>query len=54
MSSQVKNEAFFTETLNAREKEVLDATRSLKFGEVRITIHDAKIVQIEKLIKYRF
>jgi hypothetical protein len=35
-------------------KEIVDAVTKMKFGEVVITIHDAKVVQIEEKKKKRF
>ena len=34
--------------------EILDAIQKLKYGEVVITVHNSKIVQIEKKEKKRF
>ena len=31
-----------------------EAINELKFGELKLTIHDSKIVQIEKAEKFRF
>lgn len=36
------------------EKHILDAIHSLKYGAVEITVHDSRIVQIEKTEKVRF
>jgi hypothetical protein len=36
------------------EVEVLRAIRSVRFGSVEITIHDARVVQIERKEKKRF
>ena len=33
---------------------VRDQVESLKFGTVQITIHDSRVIQIEKLEKLRF
>jgi hypothetical protein len=33
---------------------VRDQVASLKFGTVQITIHDSRVIQIEKLEKLRF
>jgi hypothetical protein len=34
--------------------EIVEAVRKMKFGEVVITIHDSKVVQIEEKKKKRF
>ena len=34
--------------------EVIEAIRKLEFGEVVITVHNSKVVQIEKKEKKRF
>jgi len=36
------------------EREILRALQSLNFGSVEITVHDSKIVQIERKEKVRF
>ena len=42
-----------TQTINDKEhdlvKVILANIRSLKFGQVLITVHDSKVVQIEKV-----
>lgn len=35
-------------------KEIADILRGLKFGQVVITVHDSKIVQVEKTEKSRY
>ena len=35
-------------------KEIVEAIHKIKYGEVVITIHDSKIVQIEERKKFRF
>ncbi len=35
------------------ERHILDAIRSLRYGQVEVTIHDSRIVQIEKTEKIR-
>jgi len=35
-------------------KEIIDAIARMKYGEVVITIHDSRIVQIEEKHKKRF
>ncbi|KMQ52553.1 hypothetical protein CHISP_0322 [Chitinispirillum alkaliphilum] len=35
-------------------KEIIDAISGITYGEVVVTIHDSKIVQIEKKEKKRF
>ncbi len=34
--------------------EIVKSIQRIKYGEVRIIVHDAKIVQIEKIEKKRF
>lgn len=36
------------------DEEILKAVRNVKFGSVEITIHDAKVVQVERREKIRF
>lgn len=36
------------------ESVILDAVRSLRFGSVEVTIHNAKVVQVERKEKLRF
>jgi hypothetical protein len=44
-----------TEATNIRIIEQLaDAVKKLKFGQIVITVHNSKIVQIEKTEKIRF
>jgi hypothetical protein len=40
--------------LNTIEMQVAAAVQSIRFGSVEITIHDNKIVQIERREKLRF
>ena len=35
-------------------QDVINAVESIKFGQVQITIHDSKVVQIDKTEKIRF
>lgn len=35
-------------------RHIQDAVQSLKFGTVEITVHDSKVVQIERKEKLRF
>jgi len=35
-------------------KEIAEAVAALKFGEIIIKVHDAKIIQIEKTEKLRY
>ncbi len=35
-------------------QEIVEAIQNLKYGEVVITVHDSKVVQIEKKEKKRF
>ena len=41
-------------TLSEAETAVLHATRGMKFGSLEVTMHDGRIVQIEKKEKMRF
>lgn len=40
--------------LSKTDKEILRAVRDVKYGSVEITIHDAKVVQVERREKVRF
>ena len=42
------------ESLPAWLRLVGDQVRSLKFGNVQITVHDSRVVQIERVEKLRF
>ena len=35
-------------------REILEALRGLRFGSVEITVHDCRVVQIERREKVRF
>lgn len=39
---------------SATEEEILRAVKNVRFGSVEITIHDAKVVQVERREKIRF
>jgi hypothetical protein len=41
-------------TLNETETAVLHAIRAMKFGSIEVTMHEGRIVQIEKTEKMRF
>lgn len=41
-------------TLNEAETALLIALRAMKFGSLEITMHDGRIMQIEKTEKMRF
>ena len=41
-------------TLNEAETAVLHAIRAMRFGSLEITMHDGRIMQIEKTEKMRF
>jgi hypothetical protein len=48
-----------SELLSERDRSIwleplLDAVRQLRFGSVEITVHDGRIVQIERKEKLRF
>jgi hypothetical protein len=43
-----------TEALPAWLQLVRDQVRSLKFGTVQITVHDSRVVQVERVEKQRF
>jgi len=52
-----KKAEFFDSERNAEHpvlNEILNALRRIKFGEVVITIHEGRVVQIEKREKERF
>ena len=40
--------------LSKTDKEILRAVHEVKFGSVEITIHDAKVVQVERREKTRY
>ena len=59
MSNSAKNDAVSTEgpaaePLPAWLQLVRGHVRTLKFGTVQITVHDSRIVQIERVEKLRF
>ncbi|MDP3143372.1 MAG: YezD family protein [Candidatus Omnitrophota bacterium] len=35
-------------------KEIFEAIDSLEYGQIQITVHDSKIVQVDKTAKKRF
>lgn len=39
---------------DAIAKEIIEATNNLKYGYIQITVHDSRIVQIDKTEKTRF
>jgi hypothetical protein len=41
-------------TLSEVDAEILRAIRNIRFGSVEITIHDSRVVQIERKEKRRF
>jgi hypothetical protein len=41
-------------TLSEADAEILRAIRNIRFGSVEITIHDSRVVQIERKQKRRF
>lgn len=41
-------------TLSEAETAVLYAIRGMKFGSIEITLHDSRIVQVQKTEKMRF
>jgi hypothetical protein len=44
-----------TDAVNERiVKELADVVKSIKFGQLVITIHNSKIVQVDKTEKYRY
>jgi hypothetical protein len=49
-----KNEFPSAETLPAWLQLVREQVRSLKFGHVQITVHESRVVQIERIEKLRF
>jgi len=59
MSTTPKNDAVnarpqTAEALPVWLQLVRDHVRSLKFGTVQITVHDARVVQVERVEKLRF
>ena len=36
------------------ERKILQAVKSLHYGSVEITVHDSKVVQIERKERFRF
>jgi len=42
------------ETLEKAMGEILRSVKSVKFGSIEITIHDSRVVQIERKEKMRF
>jgi hypothetical protein len=57
MSNSGKDEAVkgqAPEALPAWLQLVRDQVRSLKFGTVQITVHDSRVVQVERVEKQRF
>ena len=49
-----KNKVPTAEALPAWLQLVRDQVRSLKFGTVQITVHDSRVVQVERVEKQRF
>lgn len=56
MSEQPGGRADFSpgEETQKIEKKILQAIKGLNYGSVEITIHDSKIVQIERKERFRF
>jgi len=59
MNNSAKNDAVIskpqaTESLPVWLQLVRDQVRSLKFGTVQITVHDSRVVQVERVEKLRF
>jgi hypothetical protein len=42
------------QNINEAIKEIIEALDGLKYGEIKITVHNSKIVQIDKTEKTRF
>lgn len=42
------------ESDQAAERKILQAVKSLRYGSVEITVHDSKVVQIERKERFRF
>lgn len=40
--------------LSAHERAVISALREVAFGEIEVTVHNARIVQITRSQKFRF
>ena len=49
-----KSKVAVTEALPSWLQLVRDQVRSLKFGTVQITVHDSRVVQVERVEKQRF
>ncbi|HEY3346266.1 MAG TPA: YezD family protein [Nitrospirota bacterium] len=43
-----------TPNINENEARILRAVRGLRYGSVEITIHDSRVVQVERREKVRF
>ncbi len=56
----MSEEAINREALNPNEsdqsieRKILQAVKSLHYGSVEITVHDSKVVQIERKERFRF
>jgi hypothetical protein len=50
----VKNEPQSAEPLPAWLQLVREQVRSLRFGTVQITVHESRVVQVERVEKLRF
>jgi hypothetical protein len=44
----------FTAARNSLEDQILRTVRDVKFGSVEITVHEGRIVQVERREKIRF
>ena len=56
---ELRNSTMETVTVKATERseeelEILRALRGIRYGSVEITIHDSKVVQVERTEKVRF
>jgi len=56
MSERLREQKAFNpeDSTQIVEKKILQAIRSLNYGSVEITIHDSKVVQIERKERFRF
>jgi|HubBroStandDraft_1064217.scaffolds.fasta_scaffold120744_2 hypothetical protein len=48
------NETGHLDPLNEIDAEIIRAIRNIRYGSVEITIHDSRVVQIERKEKRRF
>jgi hypothetical protein len=54
MSTQVKEFTRENEEHRKLAAEILDAIKGIKYGGVEITVHDSRVVQIDRRERFRF